>query len=103
DVSVGPEVRAAVFMTGGGSVEHGPPFVWLDTSRILYASDQAFGHIHGYVERRMRLATLNVKTGKATPWVETPRFRRSIGTPYLEVPRGGAPRIGLGELGAFRI
>jgi hypothetical protein len=104
DVAVGPAVPAAVFPNGFAEVANGPPFVWLDANRILYASDeQRVGQDHGDGRSRMRLATVNVHTGKVTSWLETPFFRRVPGTPCLEAPQGGAPRIVLGELGAFRI
>lgn len=106
----GPTVHSMPFMTGGGDVCDGPPFVWLDPKTILLVHDvpknvpKDPARFISFSGGEVGVATMDVTGGKLTDLLKLPRWQRRLREPYLRpLGKDGVPRIVMGELGQYRI
>ena len=108
---VGPEIPAISYLTGGGTADEGPPYVWLDPSTIVLVREEAdrfeeaFSNGVGLKPGAVStVCQLDITTGELTNIVVLPRWRREIGEPFFRgILNDGMPRIVMGEMGQYAI
>ena len=108
---VGPEIPAISYLTGGGTADEGPPYVWLDPSTIVLVREEAdrfepaFSNGGGLKPAAAStVCQLDIKTGQLTNIVVLPRWRREMGEPFFRgILNDGVPRIVMGEMGQYAI
>ena len=108
---VGPEIPAITYLTGGGTSDEGPPYVWLDPTTIVVVREEAnrielaFSNKIGLKPgAESTVCQLKIATEQFTDIVALPRWNRTLGEPYFRgMLSDGVPRIVLGETGQYRI
>jgi len=106
----GPLLGAVRHATGGGDVDEGPPAVWLDAATLLVVHEVSgrAGRDRrpdaGPAGSDLKVAVLDVTTGKLNDLLTLPRWNAELHEPSLRPPGDdGLARILLGELGQYRI
>jgi hypothetical protein len=116
----GDFLQAREFGTGAGFVAVGPAFTWVTSKTILVVRDESkqltsemgvnpraggsgFGTLDGS-SVEMRLAALDIDSGRMTNLMRLPAFQPGIAEPnFRPADERGAPRIVLGKLGQYRV
>src|SRR5262249_38479586 len=105
--TLGPEIHAMLFGTGGGFVDNGPPFTWLDAETILLVREEkrrSNEFADDGPETPTTVCTLDIRSGQLTEIVTLPRWERRPSQPFFaDKDAVGTPRIVLGKLGQFQI